>query len=44
MMGAGNDKVKQTSPGKRDHSRTNGTFLIKDQTRCVFSLVSENNQ
>lgn len=45
MMEAGNDKVKQTSPGrKRDHSRTEGTFLTKDQTGCVLSLVSENNQ
>lgn len=44
MMEAGNGKVKQTSPGERDHSRTEGTFLTKDQTGCVFSLVSENNQ
>lgn len=44
MMEAGNDKVKQTSPGELDHSRTDGTFLTKDQTGCVFSLVSENNQ
>ena len=44
MMEAGNDKVKQTSPGELDHSRKDGTFLTKDQKGCVFSLVSENNQ
>ena len=25
-------------------SRTDGTFLTKDQTGCVFFLINENNQ